>query len=150
MKRIKDVPYLLEGGIYKDERGELLYNNLFDFGNIKRFYLITHNDTETVRAWHGHKNEMKFFYVIKGSFLINSVKIDNWEKPSDNLTPFSFQLKREETKMLCVPAGYANGFKALEPESIVLIFSDSTLEESLNDDFRFDKNRWFDWSEDEL
>jgi dTDP-4-dehydrorhamnose 3,5-epimerase-like enzyme len=44
-----------------------------------------------------------------------------------------------------VPAGYANGFKTLTSDALVLVFSSTSLEESLNDDFRFPFDYWNPW-----
>ncbi len=38
--------------------------------------------------------------------------------------------------------GFANGFINLEPNSELMIFSTSTLEESKNDDYRYDKDHF--------
>jgi dTDP-4-dehydrorhamnose 3,5-epimerase len=44
-----------------------------------------------------------------------------------------------------IPGGYANGFKALEDNSRLLAFSNLSLEESRQDDYRFEKNMWKNW-----
>jgi len=49
---------------------------------------------------------------------------------------------------LCVPPGYANGFKTLEDNTIIMFYSTSTLEESKGDDYRFDWDKWDIWQED--
>lgn len=143
--KVDTQPYLIKGGSFIDNRGELLFVNDFNMADIKRFYIMNHSETDVVRAWHGHKFEKKFFFVLQGSFLINSIKIDNWEKPALTLKPMSFKLDKNDTNMLCIPSGYANGIKAIEPNSSLMILSNFTLEESLNDDYRFDKELWYDW-----
>ena len=37
------------------------------------------------------------------------------------------------------------GFKALEANSKMMVFSSFTVEESSNDNYRFDKDKWYDW-----
>lgn len=133
---------LIKGNNHKDHRGIIRFVNDFHFEKIKRFYTITHPDTNIIRAWQGHKLESKYFYVTKGSFLINWIEIDNWEKPSTDLKINAHTLSETQSEILIIPPGHVNGFKALEPDSTMIVFSDMTLEESKNDDFRFDLDYW--------
>lgn len=137
--------HLIKGGIFNDIRGRVSFVNDFDMTEVKRFYQINHKDTETVRAWQGHKVEKKWFYCIKGSFLFNIIKIDDWSNPSFDLVPQNFTLTETESNILSVPGGHVNGFVALEENSTLIVFSDQDLESSKKDDFRFDKNYWFNW-----
>ena len=52
--------------------------------------------------------------------------------------PEIYTLHSDKLEILRIPGGYANGFRALEQGSELLVFSDSYLEASKNDDFRFD------------
>jgi len=133
---------LIQGNIHKDHRGIVRFVNDFHFENIKRFYTITHPDTSTIRAWQGHKLESKYFYVTKGSFLINWIEIDNWVQPSKDLKINAHTLSDTQSEILTIPPGYVNGFKALEPDSTMVVFSDMSLEESKNDDYRFPIDYW--------
>lgn len=133
---------LIKGNIHIDHRGIVRFVNDFHFENIKRFYTITHPDTSIIRAWQGHKLETKYFYVTKGSFLINWIKIDNWEQPSKDLFINKHILKATQSEILIIPSGNVNGFKALEADSMVIVFSDMSLEESKGDDFRFPADYW--------
>ncbi|GAB1418889.1 WxcM-like domain-containing protein [Bacteroidales bacterium] len=133
---------LIKGNIHKDHRGIVRFVNDFDFERIKRFYTITHPDTSVIRAWQGHKLETKYFYVNKGSFLINWIEIDNWQQPSKELEINSYTLSDTQSEILIIPPGYVNGFKALEPDSTMMVFSDMLLEDSKNDDYRFPEDYW--------
>ena len=44
-----------------------------------------------------------------------------------------------------VPKGYANGLKALESDSEVMVFSELSLEDSSKDIIRYDYEQWFNW-----
>ena len=134
-----------QGNSFSDERGTLFFNNDFDLTAIKRCYQIEHPNTKIVRAWQGHKQEKKWFSVLSGSFLIALVQPDNWEKPSQNLGVQKFVLKADENQVLFISGGFANGMMALENNSKVMLYSNFTAKESANDNFRFDKNNWFDW-----
>ena len=50
-------------------------------------------------------------------------------------------------KNIEIPKGYANGLKALEPDSEVMVFSEFSLEDSLLDEIRFHSDLWFNWKE---
>lgn len=136
---------LIEGGIHDDERGTIAFVNDFDLSEVVRFYRITHPKTSIVRAWQGHQKESKWFHCYQGSFLIKLMKIDKWETPSKDLIPQVFELKNSQSQVLYIPPGYASGFKALEKNSSLMVFSDMTVENSMEDDFRFEKNYWFNW-----
>lgn len=142
MKNIK----FLEGTVFSDYRGTLTHCNDFDLTDVTRFYYITHSDTSIVRAWHGHQRERKWFYVVRGSFTGAFVRVDDWENPSPDLVPEVFTLSASAPGVLCVPAGYANGFKAVEPNSVLLVFSDRRMPEALDDSWRYDPEMWLDWS----
>jgi dTDP-4-dehydrorhamnose 3,5-epimerase len=125
---------------------------------IKRLYEITNDHLPVtsyqspvtvyqIRAWQGHKIEEKYFFVNQGSFLIAAVKIDNWQNPSPNLKPETFVLNTKKPQILYIPAGYANGIKPLENNSQLTVYSTVSLEESINDDYRYDKNLWMDWND---
>jgi dTDP-4-dehydrorhamnose 3,5-epimerase-like enzyme len=136
---------VIQGGQYEDARGKLIFFNDFDMKDVRRFYVISHPDTSIVRAWQGHKKEQKWIYVLNGSFKIVLVKPDNWENPSADLNNSEFFLKAEANRVLYIPGNYANGLKALEPESRIMVFSSFTVDESLKDNYRFRQDMWYDW-----
>lgn len=141
---------LIEGGIYKDERGKIIFANDFDMTDIQRLYHIHQSDISVIRAWQGHRKESKWFHCIKGSFLVYTIAIDDWNAPSKDLEVEISFLNESKSEVLHIPGGYVNGFKALEKDSILMVFSDFTLDESKADDVRFDKNYWnVDWKKDE-
>ena len=137
---------IVEGGISVDERGAISHVNDFDMSDIERFYIIHQNDTSIIRAWHGHQFEKKYFYVLKGSFTMAFVKIDSWDNPSVNLKPEIYTLSSARSEVLCIPEGYANGLKANESNSILLVYSTKVLAEAGNDSWRYNKDMWVDWS----
>jgi dTDP-4-dehydrorhamnose 3,5-epimerase-like enzyme len=137
---------IIKGDIFTDQRGIIRFVNDFNFEGIKRFYTITHPDPSVIRAWQGHKLETKYFYISKGSFLINWIEIDDWKHPSKGLKIHSKILSDQESEILIVPPGHANGFKAIEPDSTMIVFSDMILEDSKADDYRWKKDFFsFNW-----
>lgn len=91
-------------------------------------------------------HERKWFYCLKGAWTLALVKIDDWTNPSPDLVPQVFQLNENESKLICVPAGYANCLKAHSPESIIQVFSDVPIPEAYNDSWRYNSELWMDWS----
>jgi dTDP-4-dehydrorhamnose 3,5-epimerase len=142
---MNDIPQIIQGGTHEDARGKLTFFNDFDLKEVKRFYVIEHPDTEVVRAWQGHKIEQKWFYVLEGSFKVVLVKPDNWDHSSKILSQNEFILKAAENQVLHIPGGFVNGFKALEANSKMMVFSDFAINDAGSDDFRFDKRLWYDW-----
>ena len=138
-------PELIEGGIAVDDRGELRFINSLDL-NIKRFYIVSNHKSHFIRAWHGHKKEVKYVTVIQGAALIGAVEIDNWDLPSLDLKVSTFILSANKPSILYIPSGYANGFMNLTQDTKLLFLSLSTLEESKGDDFRFDSHYWDIWN----
>lgn len=141
----KKIPKIISGGIHKDERGQLEFFNDFDMSQIKRMYFTTHFDINIVRAWQGHIVESRWFICVKGSFTVNLVKINDWQNPLDNLKVYQYQLSSKSQEILYIPNGYANGFKANEINSKLMIMSNYNLNETENDQVRFDQNKWTKW-----
>lgn len=140
---------VLEGGFYQDQRGTISFANTFDLSWFRRCYHINHSNTFTVRAWQGHRFEEKAFWVIAGSFLLQWVSLDNVLEPDKQSQVNSAIIKASCPQVILVPAYFANGFQALEPGSSLMVFSNKTVEESEQDDFRwpvdfFVKAEWRD------
>lgn len=142
---MKKFPKLIKGGKHTDERGTLSFVNDFKLDEVQRFYTIEHHSTDIVRAWQGHKSEQKWFYVVSGSFKILSVEPDNWETPTGNEVVTEFLLDDQNSQVLHIPGGYANGFQALVPNSKMIVFSNFSTEQSTEDDFRFNPGQWGKW-----
>lgn len=125
----------IQGGISKDERGQIRFVNDFDMSEIKRFYTIKNADTESVRGWRAHKVERRWFYVLSGAFKIELVKIDDWHCPSVNLPIENRTIRAIDMQILAVPAGYGTTFQALENDSELLVFADYGIENALFDNY---------------
>ncbi len=139
-------PTLFEKGQSKDHRGFVEYYNSLDLSDYKRFYIVTNPLRGTVRAWHGHKIEAKLIKVLKGEFLVAVVKVDNWDNPSKENNVEKF-LMNEDSGILYIPPGYANGAINLVADSKVIYFSSLNLEDSANDDYRFGSKFWDPWTD---
>jgi len=139
-----DKPMFIETSSFLDDRGVLRFANSFDlkkFG-IRRFYIVSNHKQGYVRAFHGHKKETKYLLVIKGSIMVKTIPLNATNGSLD--TYFV-----DAGEILCIPRGYYHGFKDLMADTIIFVFSDKTLEESKNDDYRlpydnFGKYVWED------
>ena len=138
-------PNIIKGGTFSDHRGFMRFVNDFKFGDVVRFYFIKHPETKFVRAWQGHQFEQKWFYPISGSFVVAWVKIDDFNNPSKDLIPEFHIISSNKSELIYIPKGYANGIKALEPNSELMIFSDMELEKSVKEKIRYNPDLWFNW-----
>jgi len=135
-------PKIIKGGFAVDERGKVTFCNDFNFKNVKRFYLLENSSTDIIRAFHGHLKEEKYMFVASGRAIICAIKLDDVEKPSKENEVHRFVLSARNPSVLYIPAGFANGFKALEENTKMIVFSTSSLEESQKDDYRFPYDYW--------
>jgi dTDP-4-dehydrorhamnose 3,5-epimerase-like enzyme len=133
----RQVPKLLNGQDFMDERGSVYHYGATALDSIKRLYFISPSQSAGFRGWHGHKFESKTFRCIRGSFEVSSVRILDWDAPSGGET-YKFHLSADSGELLIVPEGFANGILCMEVGSVLMVMSNKTLSESLEDDFRFD------------
>lgn len=124
-------PKLIAGNSYLDDRGVLAYNNNVDLSSfgIKRTYMIT-GHRGFIRAWHGHKIESKLMQVASGQFRIRLVNMETSQQ-------YMFYL-RDNGDMLYVPSGFYNGLQHLTDNSTLLVYSNTTVDQSKDDDYRKD------------
>lgn len=142
-------PRLIAGGIAVDDRGAVRFVNDFDFAGVKRFYCVTNHRAGLVRAWHAHRRETKYVTALRGAAVVGAVKIDNWDRPARDATVHRFVLSDARPSALVIPAGFANGFMSLTDDALLAFFSTSTLQESLEDDVRYDARYWDCWNVEE-
>lgn len=131
-------PTIIQGSSHKDQRGSLSYNNSFDATSIKRIYVIE-NNLGFIRRWQGHKIEQRWFSAIKGDFVIQLIKVDNWDKPNRQLEKITFELSEGNLDILHIPAGYITSIKSLKEGSKLVVLSNYALNE-INDEYRFSTN----------
>ena len=144
-KKMNQIPTLYNGELYLDERGTVAFVNDFKFENVKRFYIVSNHRVGFARDWHGHKTEFKCAMVISGAALIAAVAIDNWKNPSKDEKVYRYNLSAHKPMVLFIPKGYANNFMALTENTRVMFLSNLSVEESRNDDYRYDADYWNPW-----
>ncbi|KAF2081162.1 cupin domain-containing protein [Flavobacterium sharifuzzamanii] len=136
------IPNTIQGGNFSDHRGTISYVNDFTFKDIERFYIISNSDENPIRAWQGHKLDAKNFYCLSGSFNIHFVKVDNWENPSRDLKIETITVSETDSKIVHIPAGYANAIESLETNSKLISFSTLPLTKVSEDDVRYPSDYW--------
>lgn len=142
MENLNKKPNIIEGGLAIDDRGQLTFVNDFNFSDIKRFYVVENFSQDVIRAFHGHLKEEKYVFVVSGSAIVAAVEMDDTIKPNKSNEVYRFILSSRKPNILYIPAGYANGFRAIEKNTKIIFFSTSSLEESKGDDYRFPYDYW--------
>ena len=142
---MSDTVKVLQGGAAVDDRGKLQFCNDFNLDAVQRFYVVSNHRQNFIRAWHGHKRESKFAYVVTGAALFGVVKVDDWGNPDKDLTVDRQVLCEQNSDVLFIPSGHAHGFKTLTKDTKVIFFSTAEVSESLKDDFRFEFDYWNPW-----
>lgn len=145
-----DKVRVVEGEVYRDERGVITSLNDFHLEGANRIYFIHHPDTAVVRGWHGHRWERKWFYCVKGTFDLAVVKIDDWFNPSADLVPEVFHLTEERSRIVCVPPGYANCLRTETADSTMMVLSGVVLPDAYADSWRYPAEMWIDWARKDI
>lgn len=127
----------ISGGLAVDHRGQIRFVNDFDMEQVKRFYLIRNVDTELIRGWRAHRIEQRWFYAVSGSFSVSIIQIDDWAEPSKNLPVQRHVLAAEKSEILHVPPGFGTAFRALSPDSELLVFADYGIDHAPMDDYTY-------------
>lgn len=135
-------PQLIAGGLHRDARGEVLHVNAFDFAGVERGYAVRPAETGVVRGWVGHRRETKWFFVLRGAFVVGVVAADAWPVPSRDLPVRTFELRDVAPAVLRIPVGHFAASVALEPGSILMVYSSGRIEQAGEDDFRLPPDHW--------
>jgi dTDP-4-dehydrorhamnose 3,5-epimerase-like enzyme len=141
-------PELIVGKRFTDDRGTLQFINEIQLTQFKRFYLIENHNIGFVRAWHGHMLEGKAFIPVQGAFIVGVARLNSNAKPDHTFEPEKQVLDASSPSALLVPPGFANGLMSLTQGAKLMVLSTSTLEESMNDDYRFPYDLWNIWQID--
>lgn len=101
---------------HEDDRGQRLFDLFYKVnGQIN----ITHvNSTEHVVAWHRHKIQTDYWFCVKGSFKVG------YGRPCEGggVDVEWYYLSDKNYDVITIPPGIWHGYKALQPESIMLYY----------------------------
>tara|TARA_Y100000592_G_scaffold18799_1_gene28755 strand:- start:10185 stop:10670 length:486 start_codon:yes stop_codon:yes gene_type:complete len=133
-----DTEYTFQDVIYnEDDRAQRLldiYNNVNGQINISHVNSVSH-----VVAWHKHDIQTDYWFCIKGSFKVGlaspvynlnfqgEVLGEDGKVENLALDEYSYNVEFEYLsdkypRMLKIPPGIYHGYKALEPNSILLYY----------------------------
>lgn len=141
----KESPRFLAGAKAVDDRGSVSFVNDFNLADYRRFYTVTNHSSGFIRAWHGHLKESKAITVISGAALIGCAELTSNINPDKEVSVTRVVVSEHNPGVLLIPKGYANGIMTLTDDAVVLVFSDTSVEESINDDYRFPFDYWDIW-----
>ncbi len=65
------------------------------------------------------------------------VQIDDWEQPSRDLEIGELSWWAKDNQVVHVPAGFGTAFRALQPESKLLVFADVDIDHAKEDDYTY-------------
>ena len=139
-----DQSLLYQINQHSDPRGSLLYNNDFNFKDVKRFYHIKLPEKGIIRAFHGHLVEKKYAYILKGEIKIAIIPLTDAHHPAKNVEIQTYSLNASTPQILVIPPKNANGIMSMSKDSEIIFYSTLSLEESMKDDYRFPENYWGD------
>jgi len=109
---------------HEDDRAQRLLDVFPSIdGQINISYV---NSTSHIVAWHKHEEQTDYWICLKGSFkvgLADEVGLIGWEYLSD-----------KNPRVLEIPPGIYHGYKALEPNSILMYYLTNKYNPS--DEFR--------------
>lgn len=126
---------LYKGDMAVDDRGKVSFVNDFDFKDVKRFYVVENHSKGFVRAWHGHKKEGKYAFVVNGAIKLGWVDMETEVEASRVLST-------DKPEIQYIPPGFYNGFKTLTDDAKIIFFSTVTLDEAKDDDYRKPADYW--------
>lgn len=133
---------IIDGSIHLDDRGKLNFFSNFDMKEIVRMYEISPSSTKIIRGWQGHKNENKWFYCASGSFTLCLAEITSFDDGDKENSQTKITLESKKPSILHITGGYATAFKANEENAVLTVFSNFSVAESMEDDYRFSLDKW--------
>jgi len=110
----------------------------------KRMYVCENFSKDTIRGFHYHDIEQKLFTCVKGAILFQLIPMNKgnaleWSKSGRRtLYTEAERIVLYPGTSLHIPAKYANAWKPLTDDAILVGCSSTTIKESVNDDIRID------------
>jgi len=134
------MPKLFDYKSFVDDRGTFI-NIPLNYPEVnfegKRTYICSNFKEGTVRGFHYHNKEQKIFICLKGAVKFVLLKEAKSEITAKISKPEVFILSENIPKALYIPNDYANAWQTLTADTILIGISSVTVEESINDDIRF-------------
>ena len=131
-------PHIIEGDLFKDNRGKLFSCNQFDMSRVKRMYSIENINSTYIRGWKGHKIETRWFFATKGSIIINTILISDLENSHPCPVINTFKLDENNLNILEVPPGFATSLKQVSNGDRICVFANYKIGISDDEDLRWE------------
>jgi dTDP-4-dehydrorhamnose 3,5-epimerase len=137
-------PKLFQRSLFVDDRGtfENIPINILDSDTNfigKRVYICENFKEGTVRGFHYHEKEAKIFICLSGAVKFVLLSGANSAEMALKCPEEVFTLSAKGPKnALYIPAEYANAWQSLTDDTVLIGISSATVEESINDDIRFE------------
>ncbi len=141
LANMEHIPHAKDGSVFVDDRGH--FAPFLDNAEVpvKRVYYVVNHSPGTIRGFHFHEREWKYFTILQGMAKFVALNPQNPEQK------YTFVSSQRKPNVVVIPPGYANGWVSLENNTILLCASTATTKESIEDDKRFDPHQWGDvWS----
>ena len=107
---------------HEDDRAQR-YLNIFKElgpGQINVSYV---NSTQHIVAWHKHNIQTDYWCCLKGSFIVGLASPANVPQEAGDIYDVKFEyLSEKNPRILKIPPGIYHGYKALEPNSILIYY----------------------------
>ena len=107
---------------HEDDRAQR-YLNIFKElgpGQINVSYV---NSTQHIVAWHKHNIQTDYWCCLKGSFKVGLASPANVPQEAGDIYDVKFEyLSEKNPRILKIPPGIYHGYKALEPNSILIYY----------------------------
>jgi dTDP-4-dehydrorhamnose 3,5-epimerase-like enzyme len=101
---------------HEDDRGQRLFDLFPELnGQINITYV---NSTSHVVAWHRHEIQTDYWFCPKGSFKVGL----GYEKDDGTVDVVWEYISDKNHRVLEIPPGVWHGYRALQPESIMLYY----------------------------
>ena len=130
-------PHIIEGDLFKDNRGKLFSCNQFDMSLVKRMYSIENTNSNYIRGWKGHKIETRWFFATKGCIIINTILISDLEMANPLPAINTFKLNENNLNVLVVPPGFATSIKQYSNGDRICVFADYEIGVGDDEDLRW-------------
>lgn len=135
----KTKPHAIDLDIYDDDRGFLVpLTNSLEPDDIRRVYVVGNFARGVIRGFHYHFKEKKMHFILKGSAKFLAIN------PDDPDERYEFVITERKPRIVVIPPKYANGWKSLADDTLLVSMSSRTIGEIRedNDDIRYDPYTW--------
>jgi len=116
-------PFVESFHFNEDDRAQRALD-LFDVARNSQINVSFVNSTEHIVAWHGHRVQVDQWVCLKGSFKVGLAMPVPGSNGTEFEVKFIYLSDKNINRKLTIPPGTYHGYKALEPDSVLLYHLD--------------------------